>query len=84
MDIRCTQCGEPWAVDSLHDLVAEGAAVDFSDARRVFALEGCSAFGTSHAATTASPAIAMLTDLLGDDVDGLAAELEDAAALGWL
>lgn len=77
MDIKCTTCAEPYDIDSLHDLVAEGSAVDFEDARRQFAVHGCRAFGMTHNDTTADPAIAMLTELLGDDVDGLAAELED-------
>lgn len=84
MDIRCTTCGEPWDIDSLHDLVAEDQAADFDDAYRLFVMDGCGAFGTSHNATKASPAIQMLTDLLGDDVDGLAAELEDAELMGLL
>lgn len=84
MDIRCTTCGEPWEMDTLHDLVAEDQAVDFEDAYRMFVVDGCEVFGSSHSLSKASPAIAMLTDLLGDDVDGLAAELEDFEMLGLL
>lgn len=79
MDIKCKACGEPWAIDSLHDLVAEGAAVDFDDARGMFYRDGCHAFGQGCTSVRygGGSAIGVLQELLGDDVDGLAAMIED-------
>ena len=78
MDIKCHQCREPWDIDSLHDLVAEGHFVDFEDARKGFYRDGCGAFGEQHNGP-ADPAdtIGVLQELLGDDVDGLAAMIQD-------
>lgn len=90
--MRCPTpgCHEPWALDSLWDLVAEGHALDFDDAFALFKREGCRAFGTRHNVPTdgTSPLdkylptqtdaiIEAAYDLLGDDPDGLDAELED-------
>ena len=76
MDIRCSHCGEPWEMDTLHDL-ADEENVSFDQARRMFYKDGCKALGTRHGSGHADPGVAMLQDLLGDDVDGLAAMLED-------
>lgn len=78
MDIKCKVCREPWDMDSLHDLVAEGRAANFDEAREWFYRDGCEAFGSSHGEIAANgDAIGMLQELLGDDVDGLAALTED-------
>ena len=79
MDIKCKVCREPWDVDSLHDLVAEGSAVDFDDARGMFYRDGCGAFGSRHndVGDGSQFLIGELQDLMGDDVDGLAAMIED-------
>ncbi len=79
MDIKCKNCGEPWDMDSLHDLVAEGAAVDFEDARKAFYREGCGAFGQGCTSVRygGGSAIEVLQELMGDDIDGLAALTED-------
>jgi hypothetical protein len=85
MDIRCVKCGEPWDIDSLHDEVEAGTYCSFDEARRAFASHGCSALGCSHGETLdpgRQSLIAELTALAGDDVDGLASDLEDAAFLG--
>lgn len=79
MDIRCGKCGEPWDIYTLTD---EQVTME------TFRAEGCEAFGTSHNQTPL-PAGSMalineMTELLGDDVDGLASELDDMAYLGVL
>jgi hypothetical protein len=78
MDIYCPVCGEPWDLDELHDV----PGVSFEEARRRFAAEGCAVFGSTHNAvvdadTAAKSAI--LHELLGDDIDGIAALMEDVA-----
>lgn len=83
MDIMCRICGEPTDIDYLHDVAAEQGST-FNQVRKGFSAKGCEALGESHNTTSASPAIGLLTDLLGDDIDGLAAELEDAEMLGLL
>jgi len=78
MDIRCTTCGEPWDVFTLAD---EGVSP------KRFAAEGCKAFGSRHGGAIDDEKLMLITEmtyLLGDDVDGLAAELEDAEYLGFL
>lgn len=83
MDIRCPECGEPWEIDSLHD---EAAAhdQDFAQVREDFYARGCEALGTRHSHVEASPAIAEVYQLLGDDVDGAAVLLEDLELEGLL
>lgn len=98
MDIRCSKCGEPWDVDSLHDLVAEefghwdpiaqrtvvagDYSILFERVRHDFKRRGCEAFGARHNETKAHPGIAEIQDLLGDDIDGAAALIEDFEAAG--
>ena len=84
MDIYCPKCGEPWDMDSLHDMVEDGLASSYQDARKKFSVNGCKALGTSHGSADvevrglrASDASAALFDVLGDDVDGIAAMMED-------
>ncbi len=72
MDIHCPVCGEPWAVDELHEIPGIG----FATAQRHFRSEGgCAVFGSRHNLSPDSEAAAMssvLFELLGDDVDGIA------------
>lgn len=87
VDIRCTKCGEPWSIDSLHD-EADWQEVSFDVIRRQFSLKGCEALGCgcneatlgSNAATVAS----LAEELMGDDIDGIASMLEDAGMMGLL
>lgn len=85
MDIRCTICGDAWDIESLHHV---GPGVGFDEAARLFRLMGCRAFrGQDHAPVIDKPAAdaaVVLFDLLGDDVDGIAAMLEDAELFGML
>ncbi|MPZ50845.1 MAG: hypothetical protein GEU75_16360 [Dehalococcoidia bacterium] len=76
MDIYCPVCGEPWDHNELHDV--EG--VRFEEARRRFASEGCRVFGSTHNSTVDTDKAtksALLHELLGDDIDGIAALMED-------
>ncbi len=76
MDIYCPVCGEPWDLYALHDV----PGVPFEAARRRFAAEGCRVFGTKHNSTIDSDRAAksaVLHQLLGDDIDGIAALMED-------
>ena len=76
MDIYCPRCGEPWDMDELHEVEDE----DFETARRRFTREGCAVFGARHNRQpdreTAEKS-ALLFDLLGDDIDGIASLMED-------
>lgn len=79
MDIRCTICGEPWDVDELHDVPGR----TYKQAVSAFRSTGCAVFGSTHGmvgddtADEAAGISAALFDILGDDVDGIAAELAD-------
>ncbi len=87
MDILCSRCGEPWDNDTFHD-VAEEQGITYREAVRRFQADGCGATGWCdpcepvHNNRTA--VAGMLYDLLGDDVDGAAAMLDDADWMGVL
>jgi hypothetical protein len=84
MNVRCTKCGEPWDVDSLHD-EADWLGVSFAEVRAAFRADGCRALGGGDCTPSAAgEAAAALADLAGDDLDGWAADLDDAAVLGLL
>jgi hypothetical protein len=76
MDTRCRNCGEPYEIDYFHD-VAEEHGTSFEEVRADFSRRGCVAVGGKCSSNKAHPAIGELTDLLGDDIDGLASMLED-------
>ena len=81
MDIYCGTCAEPVELDFLHD-VAEEKNTTFDRVLHEFQSIGCPAVGYAHSEVTdvrADTAMAMgaLFDLLGDDVDGAAAMMED-------
>jgi hypothetical protein len=82
MDLYCPRCSEPWDLDELH--YVDG--LTFDQARRAFRAEGCGAFGTrcERDGGLRAEASAVLMDLLGDDVDGVAAMLEDFEWAGML
>ena len=80
MDIYCGNCGEPWDIDTLHD-VSEYQGISFAEISGNFRVAGCRALDATCNAETvgsvrATVAGAML-DLLGDDIDGVAAMMED-------
>lgn len=89
-DISCSICGEPWEVDSLHD-VADSLGVTFSEVLRSFRARGCTAMSCDYfgVVDVCRPVpgdvfagiVRAAFDLLGDDVDGVASMLDDAR--GW-
>lgn len=87
MDIYCPRCAEPTDIEELHEAVEIGTAENFDDARRQFYSVGCRVlFGGSPCPKTNDPRAllaAELADILGEDVDGIAAMHEDAEAMGW-
>jgi len=91
MDIYCNRCGEPWDVDTFHD-VADDLGVSFDAALARFYADGCAGTGWVKRCDVAPDGPArvrasvsgMLAEVLGDDVDGIASELADAEFFGWL
>jgi hypothetical protein len=87
MDIYCPRCSEPWDVYELHTAVEEGYAADYDDARSQFYSVGCGVlFGgppCRENRTLKSEASLVLADVLGGDLDGVAALLEDFEYEGW-
>jgi len=92
MDIICPKCGEPWDHDSLHEEVAEreleGETATYHGVLREFQASGCGVAFRAFGGTMGEPCTAAerpysahaaeaLYDLLGDDIDGAAAMLED-------
>ena len=81
MDLICTCCGEPWAVD--HVLHEEPDGFD----RQGGLIRGCPCChgtppeGMTEERRSRLQAVAAAAELLGDDVDGVAALLEDLNAL---
>jgi len=78
MDIFCRVCGEPWDLDELHGV----PEASFETARRRFSGEGCEVFSTRHNSVIDSDRAAksaVLHELLGDDIDGIASLMEDLA-----
>jgi hypothetical protein len=86
MDIYCPTCGEPWDMDELHDAYVEGRKLAYAEARQRFFLNnpqrnGCTVFGATHNAvadTRRATISTVLAEILGDDVDAIAALSEDA------
>lgn len=89
MDLYCSKCGEPVENDELHDYAAS-LRMPYADVAQDFRSNGCSAVGMtcSSPSTSVDPTFGLtrqeasgaLYDLLGDDMDGTAAMMED---LGW-
>lgn len=86
-DIYCSKCGEPWDTYTFHD-IAEENGTDYRTEIRAFQARGCEATGWGRCSAPAEnvdqtfglrpqDAAAAMYDLLGDDIDGAAAMLED-------
>jgi hypothetical protein len=86
MDLYCARCGEPVDNDEFHDR-AEEVGSTYREVSRDFRSRGCAAIGArcsepstevdrSYGLTRQAAAGAMY-DLLGDDMDGAAAMLDD-------
>lgn len=79
MDVKCKRCGEPWEIDYFHDVAAEQETT-FDQVRKNFYAKGCEAIEVGMRCDVEyenGSLIAAAQDLLGDDIDGLAATIED-------
>lgn len=88
MDIYC-KCREPWDMHELHEAVAADYYPTFTAARKAFARYGCPAMDGKATACPRGTGndtdlISEVYDLMGDDIDGAAAMLEDARMMGLL
>ncbi len=84
MDVYCPKCAEPVDMDYFHDVAAE-TETTYAVVAGNFRAVGCSAVGfTCSERDTSGRAAASsaLMDLMGDDMDGVAAMLEDAEYMG--
>lgn len=74
MDVYCKRCGEPYDVDSL--------SFDFTSQERKDFHAGISCPACKGKEVNARPFVcdlmAAVSDIMGDDIDGLAAAMEDA------
>ena len=74
MDLYCSRCGEPYELDYvMHDMTVLERA-DFNTGKGCQSCKGKEVTKRPFRAELAS----VLRDVLGDDVDGIAAEMEDA------
>ena len=87
MDIYCPKCAEPIELDYLHD-IADDDGSTFTEVLHAFQSDGCEAVhakcnprATDRDRARASGA-ALMYELLGDDIDGAAAMLEDFEHMG--
>ena len=93
MDIKCPRCGEPWEMDTLHE-VADALGTGFDTERKRFRKWGCAAIvegwegrrADAYACeqTDKGKSLAAIMDLCGDDLDGYAADVEDFEYMGLL
>lgn len=87
MDVYCPRCGEPFDIEEFHD-VAAYEETSFDAVRKQFRAEGCCVFGGAPCEvqpnSVRAMASALLMDVSGDDIDGVAADLEDFEFLGML
>ena len=87
MDINCPRCAEPVEIDYLHD-IADGDGTTFLEVLHRFQADGCEAIHArcnprvSDRDRARAAGAAMLYEILGDDIDGAAAMLEDFALMG--
>lgn len=89
MDIICVRCSEPLDVYELHDvrdpgpLGAYGNVLTYDQARKIFfdPARGCGFLFNGKPCelnpSESSEASLVLSEILGDDVDGIAAMIED-------
>ena len=79
MDLYCQRCGEPWdAYGARH-----GMDMTADEYRKFIAGESCPrCFGKEvERRPFRSELMSAMRDLLGDDTDGIAAEMQDAEAM---
>ena len=86
MDVYCPICAEPWDIDTFHDVAAD-EGLTFDQVRQGFTREGCAALQCRPCQPSndvRALASQTLLELYGDDIDGVAADLEDFEYLGLL
>lgn len=75
-DVYCRKCGEPWGFLEVADNFGFGRRKDFYDGK------GCPSCEWGAKAPDKAPfrsqVMGLLREMLGDDEDGIAAEMEDA------
>ena len=80
MDIYCGKCGEPWDMDTFHD-VALDEGTTWSRVAAKFRQIGCNALSGTQCNPSGDVTLAMMADaamdMLGDDMDGVAAMMAD-------
>ena len=83
MDTYCTRCGEPWDVDYLQHEIDDDFGFVFGTNRLVvLRCPSCGARHTSSRKASQRRAFAEeLAQLLGDDLDGFAAEMDELGTL---
>lgn len=84
MDIYCQKCDEPWDVCYVgHDMDDDG---EKGDAERFKRGEGCPCCEWGKNApkqqSLRGEAMGLVADLLGDDIDGMAAFMDDMDFMG--
>jgi hypothetical protein len=80
MDLICPKCREPWDADELHEVVG----MTYREARNTFTSEGCGPVFQTSCSGEVDPLVSEVYALLGDDLDGAIAMLDDARFLGLL
>lgn len=87
MDTYCHRCGEPWEIDTFHEVAAE-LGTTFDKVLALFQQKGCAVITAAgpceNTAGLRGEAVSMLNELLGDDIDGIASMMDDFEYLGML
>lgn len=97
MDLYCPVCSEPWENDTFHELAPE-LHLTYAEVAADFRRRGCEALNERHnvelqreqesrrkeGKLTKAGAASILYELLGEDMDGAASELDDAEFLGLI
>jgi len=85
MDVYCLNCGEPWDIFCLQDEPEEFKLAE-ENTGRIVACPCCEGKpqDLSPQQSGRLESISAVAELLGDDVDGLAAMLDDLEYLGLL
>jgi len=90
MDIYCRNCGEPWENETLHD-VANELGTTYDKIALAFSRTGCKSlagagYGDMNDCISdgRSSTRGMVAELLGDDLDGYSAMIEDMEYAGLL
>ncbi len=84
MDLICPRCAEPWDFDEFH-YRADEIDSTYDKVTAVFRTKGCFALTDKMCERTGglrAEASSVLMDLMGDDMDGAAAMMEDAEYTG--